>query len=468
MKGRIHSELDIPCKHVKVSIGSTPSLGGGDIHCRLGHELNFDAEVLAAYCFREMAPIHHDLFVLAGAVAFADKIVPRRLATSWRRDLTITLPVYNPSKWSDPQLNSALIDLLGLLTGDSWHFQFEPCRETLFPCSQSILPLGEASVSVLPYSDGLDSFATARMFSRRHQDRSLILVTTGRRKDADLEWRREAKFARRRRISVPFRLSDKECRAKFREQSYRSRGFVFGVITAIATYLAEAESVIIPEAGQGALLLPLAAIGPEAPDFRTHPMFTANLSEFLNHVFGTAIRFEHPNIWRTKGEILRTLVDVNVAQGWEQTRSCSRDSRHMHYDGRAIQCGVCASCLLRRQSVMAAGLREVSDSYLWTDLCATTLDLAGLPGAREAGRNDVEQAKCGAFLLQHMARLGSASESAEIKQAAFDLRKVLDLSEDEVTLRIARLFQGHAQEWSAFVGSLGPTAFVASWLEFAA
>ena len=227
--------------------------------------------------------------------------------------------------------------------------------------------------------------------------------------------------------------------------------------------------MIIPECGQGSVCLPLVPIGPETPDVRTHPMFTMKLAEFLSTVLEHPIRFEHSRIWHTKGETLSALVAAGIADGWDRTRSCSRDSRHISLDGRTIQCGVCATCLLRRQSVSVAGMSEPEGTYLWSDLSASTLDLAATPGARKARPNDEEQAKCGAFLLDQMARLASAPNLDQVvDQAAFELSSILDAPMDNVELRLRRLIVTHSREWTSFIKSVGPRSFLFEWLSAAA
>src|SRR3546814_4414490 len=63
------------------------------------------------------------------------------------------------------------------------------------------------------------------------------------------------------------------------ESSFRSRGFQFGVVAAIAAHLFGISRIVVPESGQGALgpvLLPLYNI---YRDYRNHPRSEEHTSE---------------------------------------------------------------------------------------------------------------------------------------------------------------------------------------------
>jgi hypothetical protein len=72
-----------------------------------------------------------------------------------------------------------------------------------------------------------------------------------------------------------------------REVSGRSRGFKFALISGIAAYLANADEIVIPESGQGALGPVLSDVGHAYPDYRNYPLFTRRMEQFFNVLFGT-------------------------------------------------------------------------------------------------------------------------------------------------------------------------------------
>jgi hypothetical protein len=232
----------------------------------------------------------------------------------------------------------------------------------------------------------------------------------------------------------------------------------------IAANLLEADRIIVPESSQGSLGAWLNPVGNEAPDVRTHPFFTASLSRFLKTVFDRHIGHEHPQLWKTKGETLRELKNNGLEEHWWTTKSCPR-GRKVCMNGKRVPCGVCASCLLRRQSLLAAGLDEGKDTYLWPNLSAPTLRLAADPGARDTGPDDERQAKCGAFDLSALGNLlGTALGNNRISHASAELVHEGTLQED-VAGRLRRLLVAHRDEWHAFVAAQKSESFLIKWLE---
>jgi hypothetical protein len=285
------------------------------IQCVIDRDLIIRPDDLGRYCLKALDPLIYDLVYIAGAVAFADRAVPRRIAICWRRELEVVVPVSDPDFWRQPTVVRTLTETLELLTGDTWSFQFSASKKKPRVDPQAKFPFGWESSVVMPYSNGLDSFATERLTRRDSPKIGVINVTTGRRSLA-------RKGQPQYRVSIPF--SPRGNYVRLREISYRSRGFVFGVMAGIAANLLGADSIIIPESGQGAFGPWLNPVGNEAPDVRMHPFFTASLSKFLMAVFKRPIKAEHPRLWNTKGETLKELRSEGLQQEWWRTKSCPR------------------------------------------------------------------------------------------------------------------------------------------------
>lgn len=173
-----------------------------------------------------------------------------------------------------------------------------------------------------------------------------------------------------------------------------------------------------------------------------------------------------PDFGGTKGETVAELKSAGLADDWDRTRSCGRDARDVFLDGRRIQCGVCANCLLRRQSLMAAGLSEEGDHYLWPRLTARSLVAAAANGARAATANDEQHAICGVLAMAELAALGQ-TERARLPPdwAEAELAGSLDEPASAIAPRLRRLLTAHRSEWEAFVRAQGPGSFVARWTE---
>lgn len=430
--------------------------------CVLGHDLVIQPDTLGGYCLREMPRRADDLVLLAGVIAYADKMAPRRVARAWERRLHVSVPVLEPDFWAQRRVGNVLERLLRLLTGDAWSFDFVPRRTPLGDGRQTALPFGDAPALVMPFSDGLDSMAVARLTAAANPRSGLILVTTGRLRDPDADWRVRHFRGGYHRVRVPFSMPRDASAKRSREPSYRSRAFVFGAMAGVAACLLGADRVVVSESGQGSLGPSLTSVGNEAPDVRMHPAYTETLAELLGLVFDCQIRFDHPRLWWTKGETLTALKAAGLADDWERTRSCSRDARHASFGRRRAQCGVCANCLLRRQSLMAAGLDVPQEQYIWPRLSASTLAEAAAESARPTRHNDEQHAVCGVLAMAELAALDRPGLSRpSMDWALADLAEVLDQQVAEVRHRLGRLLAAHRREWDTFVAAQGQASFVA-------
>jgi hypothetical protein len=231
----------------------------------------------------------------------------------------------------------------------------------------------------------------------------------------------------------------------------------------IAANLLEADRIIVPESGQGALGPWLKPVGSESPDVRSHPFFTASLSRFLELVFGRRIEHEHPQLWTTKGETLRELTAARLDNDWWMTKSCPR-GRKVCVNNKLVQCGVCSSCLLRRQSLFAAGIVEDKESYLWANLSAPSLSEAAQFGARSTSTNDQRQAMCGTYDLATLGNL-LRDDDERIANASAEFAAQRGESVEEVATSIRRLLTMHQEEWRTFVAAQGCESFLNRWQE---
>ncbi|MGD0469985.1 MAG: hypothetical protein ABSA54_16525 [Terriglobales bacterium] len=429
--------------------------------CRIGRDLIINLERLSRYCLVDLQPIEDDLLLVAGAVAFADRVVARRSSIAWRRNLHVTIPVHDPDQWSERTLYRKLISTLDYVTGDNWEFSFKrrQNRTNVKPQARLAMP-NEASL-VMPFSDGLDSFAVARLINAEHPNTPLILVTTGNQKNRALDLSNSELGRMLYRVAIPFTLSSRHRNVRFREASYRSRAFVYGVVAGIAAHQLGANQIYVAESGQGSLGPWLTPVGNEAPDVRMHPSFTTRLSSFLNHIFGGSLSHAHPRLWKTKGETLRKLKNLGLADQWWLTSSCARDQRYVFLDNKKIQCGVCAGCLLRRQSLLAAELSSDSDRYLWSDLRAPKLSEALT--SRDTTQNDEHQALCAALEMQQFGEI--SHDSKKISIAAEELSPYVNQNANAVIVQLQRLIAAHAAEWQVFRSSMGSQSFINQWLD---
>ena len=445
----------IPSADVRVSLLPPRRRTTGAITCVLDRDLLVIPDVLATYCFNNLSPLAFDLALVASAVAYTDRVVPRRLSTGWPRHLKLSLPV-SSHRWRKPEVQNGIWQTLHLLTGDIWDLQFVFGQCNPQKLGQSVLQFRHENAVAVPYSDGLDSFAAARLLqhSPEASRRTLLLVTTGSRPDVD------SHGSARLRVSVPFQLSETRGGVRLREPSYRSRAFLYGALAGLAVHLAGGTRVLIPESGQSSLGPTLSPVGDEAVDLRSHPRFTQTLASFLSCLLEAPLVFEHPYLWNTKGETLAELAAAGLAADWRLTRSCPRSPRHVRLRGKRVHCGVCAACLLRRQSLLRAGMQE-GERYQWPDLSAASLPEAAAEGARATNRDDYRHAACGALCMNSLARVGKNGDDLSLRQALSDMPTALGAPR-QLMRQLRRLIDAHDTEWSAFVARQGDRSFLHS------
>jgi len=308
---------------------------GDDRVAVIGRDIRTQPETIARYCVTAHEPVYEDLATLVESMAYMDRVSSRRRTDGWTRELSIQLPVYELGRFQRAAAAEALVEAAEFLTGDRWGFDFV-IRKGRGPSRQGVLGLRQGVMKhVVPFSDGLDSFAQVQLSRSEHGREAVMLVRAG--------LARDRVFADLASVRVPRKFSG----VRMRELSHRTRPLVFYTLAAICAVVTGAEAVVIGENGQG-------AIGPACLPFAdewwfrsAHPAFVRRWAKFL----GTIL--EQPQLWRTKREVLSVLKAGALTAGWEQTNSCSARPND-RYGRRA--CGICGGCLLRAVSTHAAAL----------------------------------------------------------------------------------------------------------------
>jgi hypothetical protein len=321
-----------------------------------------------------------DLVDMAIAVYVSDRLCRRhprgatRSEPLWQRQMSVEVPVREPERWRHEGLGEALSELLRYLTDDVWEFTFVPRRAAAARPSESqrglFLEPPPPPASAALFSGGLDSLAglVARLSGNSRETVVLFCGRTNKRIGAPqralLEALTEAFPQRVRPVAVGFGLNGRR-RGAFdhEETSQRTRGFVFQAFGAVTARMAGLRGLDVYENGVGAINLPYtdAQLGSQATR-ATHPVTLRLMSALLSRVFGAPFTVALPYAFKTKGELCNALRDAGLAR--LATRSVSCDG-YPQRSRRADQCGVCPSCLLRRQSLHHAGLLADDPSSLY-------------------------------------------------------------------------------------------------------
>lgn len=338
---------------------------------------------------RALPPHLADLLEVAMATYLTDRVVGRRplgldeYDLGWKRKLTLEIPVRRVDRWQSPEVQGALCSYLEFLTEDDWEFIFVRRQGELLTGERQY-PLFPTSlrhpVQVALFSGGLDSLAGAVSALGDSGRGSLILLSgcTNPRLGAIIETlagdlqrlvRRDLRW-----LGLPLGLQQRKDQYNSNERSQRTRGFLYGALGAITASLVEGREVVFYENGIGAINLPYSP-----RQFGTHstrsmnPVALALLTEFLTLLLEHPISLQLPNLFATKGEVCESLQDPVLRPLINGSVTC--DSYPLRHK-QASQCGICTSCLLRRQSLWAAGLHEADskDEY-FCDILRNPSDL---------------------------------------------------------------------------------------------
>jgi len=428
------------------------------VPCIIGEHLKFSTEELSSYFFTKWEHVVFDALLVAAAVEFCDRL-KKRPVHHWRREFEVRIPVHDPYRWKQEKVTNALSNAVSFLTGDGWKFEFIARKRSQPTPMQSTFQMPGDACAIMPFSDGMDSRAVSGLMSRLIGDK-LIRVRLGNKvKDAHTLTSNRHPFT-----AVPYNV---RVNGSSGESSARSRGFKFATISGISAYVAKASQIIVPESGQGALGPVLVPVGQAYEDYRNHPLFTDRMEKYFSALLDYSPKFEFPRLWHTKGETLNEFVRLCVdREMWKETRSCWQSSRQVSVDGLRRQCGVCAACMLRRQSVHAAGLIESKDTYVWDNLSANSFEKGAakaFDGLTAALR---EYGIAGVLHLKHLAELNSSKFGATVVETSgFHLSRSRNLSASEVKERLTRLLQQHQREWNEFLASLDKKSFICKWVE---
>lgn len=424
------------------------------LRAQLGNEIRVDPKLLTDYCFSSIDGLTHDLMAVLGAVRWADRSVLRRPTEGWGRSIELEIPVLEHDSWGSQRVLYTLEDCLNFLTGDVWSFHFTKRRNNPQDIRQAVVQSQPPSTCVfVPYSHGLDSYAQVRILENNEADTDVVCVFTDSR-PSDKTWKEFCRQRPRggvRAIGIPVDVVT----PRRAEPTFRTRPFLYYALAATGA-LRSSKRVLIPENGQGSLGGSLVPLGGEARHRSCHPGFTHRLARFLGELTGETLRFEHPALFQTKGQVLRMLLQIDKnSQSWlSEHRSCSHDQRHASVDGRRVHCGVCGNCILRRMSVDAAATPDPTE-YLFRKLAVGQLTnghgrsgkaARGIKAFSDLAGNTVRS-------MQRFASLASNTDHPAIWGEAVEVAEAQGRKADDVQPQIVSLIQTHAEEWAAFLAA---------------
>lgn len=429
---------------------SHPNDEGLKLRCDGVHHFKIDTNVLQYYTFHNLNEFDVDVLLVIAAVEYADRRIRRCQGTQWSRSLSLDVAVFRPEHWNKENVRSALSRTLNILTGDCWSLKFHQRRSSLTG-KQRRLPLeSQGPYSILPYSDGMDSMLLGLMLP---SDVKQMRLTAPNRafRASRCSLCDDGYF----RISIPirtiFHANDHP------EPSFRSRSFKFLMVCALAAWWTNSDTIFIPENGQGIIGPVLTPKGLEYDYLGSHPLFTYELGVLVQEVLGVTVQFVHPNIWKTKGTVLKEAI----CSGAEipKSMSCVMDSRQGF--GLELHCGICSNCLLRRVSLHAAGVNEKHDRYYYSNLNGRSLqEMSRCLEAHREHRSHLDIAFHAIQSMERFSKLASLEKSYQVDRHAFELSEIGFCSEEAAASGMRELITTHNKEWESFVSNLSSDSWI--------
>ena len=332
-----------------------------------------DGECLSRAFYQALPRRTVDLMEVAMSVYAADRRSRRnyRGSNTGHRQINVRVGVRDRDFWDRPELTEFLRDFLYWLSEDEWSFEFVSRQAPPTPAESqgflfSIPPAAPTRVSL--FSGGLDSLAGLAKHTQEESPASHILVSgytherLASRQQQQVRmiasaWSRRKAYGRSprlRHVAVPFGIDNP--REVDTEKSQRTRALVYLSLGAATVAQAKSGTLFVYENGTGAFNLPLNASQLGVDNYRgIHPRSLI----MAEHLFGLAleenITIRNPFMFDTKAELCGSLEVSGMADIVRETVSC--DSYPLRVKGLA-QCGICTSCILRRQAIQCARLTE--------------------------------------------------------------------------------------------------------------
>jgi len=305
-----------------------------------------------------------DLIDLAVAIHGSDRLV-RQPFDQPPCQIKVILPVRNPDLLNSKLFQEKLEKLMHWATGSNWCFSFTKRDDQKRSVEENTLfdlPVDVNEVAL--WSGGLD--ALAGLYNRICDDPNGLFILCGsgsNNRVFEIQKQTfdtiELLFPNRLKLyRVPIRFSNsKKCP---KNPISRSRGIVFTLIGSACAYLMGKRVLNVYENGIGAINLPYrdSALGLDHTR-SVHPRTLVMVSELISILLEESFKIENPFLFRTKAQMCQTLVKNQVINLAFLTKSCDKE---LHQN--PSQCGYCSSCLLRKQSLIAAGIEDKTEYYI--------------------------------------------------------------------------------------------------------
>jgi 7-cyano-7-deazaguanine synthase in queuosine biosynthesis len=313
-----------------------------------------------------------DLCELAAFIYMADKAVPRGRFEKWTRNLSFLVPVRNVDRWN--MVKEILTNTVATLSGDNIDFHFvnkvEEKRGGKVPDSAPTVKPPESDCTCL-FSGGLDSFSGAvylikqgrRPLFASHYVSALKGLQSDLMAAVQKEFGRQFHHFQYRVTSRPNPRAPHPYKA--RESSHRARSFLFLSFATAAAAVHGLSDIYICENGILSLNVPISDARKGSRSTRhAHPLYLLYFNQLINTLYEYEFNVQNPFFFWTKGEEAKLLLKTRLYSVIKNTVSCwGYPNQTLRYPN-SNHCGYCIPCIVRRVSLLAAGLEKCDDQYV--------------------------------------------------------------------------------------------------------
>lgn len=331
----------------------------------------FDARAVSESLGTKLDSINQDLCEIASYVYMGDKAVSRGRYEKWTRNLSFIIPVRDPDRWNG--VKELLTNTIATLSGDNVRFVFVPKYKSATSTEFSIEPrrFHDSDCSCL-LSGGLDSFAGAAyliqqgrlpLFASHYAGGSLKTIQrstlTAIEKELGANFHHfQYRVTSRANKKSPYKYVRKE-------SSHRARSFLFMSFAAVAAASRGLTDIYICENGVMSMNVPISDARKGSRSTRhAHPLYLSHFSKFINALYEKNFNVSNPFFFWTKGEEVQLLKQANLQSMIKGTVTCwGYPNQTLRYN-YSNHCGHCLPCIVRRVSLIAAGMEAYDDQYV--------------------------------------------------------------------------------------------------------
>lgn len=284
------------------------------------------------------------------------------MGADWRRSFRFVIPVRNPNHWNRTKVLEPLCATLSFLSEDEYAFEFEKAINPA-PLDKYLELTGDDGAAfkadeVVLFSGGLDSLSGAVEELSTNAKHVALVSHRSSPKIFDHQKQLVAELKQRfpkQVMHIPVLVTRQEP-LRVQEHTQRSRSFLYTALACVVAQLFGNKRIRFFENGVVSINLPISEQVVGARGTRTtHPLVLERFREFFSAAVGKPIKVENPFIWKTKADVIRSIVDHRCGPLIKHTVSCTRsyDITKLH-----THCGCCSQCLDRRFAILAADAAE--------------------------------------------------------------------------------------------------------------